>query len=214
MFKNYFKTALRNFRKNKLTTFINVLGLSIGISAALIIFMMVEYDFSFDKYEPNAERIYRVVSDGQWKTRGVPAPLHEAVEHTVTGIESVAPLFDYNDWNIKVSVPQGNSKPDHIFKKQDKIVFTNGNYFNLFPHEWVAGNAKSSLQNPNSIVLSESRAKEYFPNIPPDKLIGKTVVFSDTVRTSITGIIKDLKVNSDFDYKTFISLSTISLPVT
>ena len=68
MFKNYFKTALRSFKKNKIATFINVLGLSIGISASLIIFMMVEYDYSFDKYEPDANRICRIVSEGQgWK---------------------------------------------------------------------------------------------------------------------------------------------------
>ena len=210
MFKNYFKTALRNFRKNKLTTFINVLGLSIGISASLIIFMTVEYDFSFDKYEPNAERIYRVITDGQWKSQGVPAPLHEAVEQNVSGIESVVPLFDYNDWNIKVSVPQGNNKAAQVFKKQEKIVFTNGNYFNIFPHSFIEGNAKTSLQNPYNIVLSESRAKEYFPNISPDKLIGKTVAFSDTILTTITGVVKDLTANSDFDYKVFISLSTIA----
>ncbi len=210
MFKNYFKTALRNFKKNKLTTFINVLGLSIGISAALIIFMMVEYDFSFDKYEPDNERIYRVVTDGQWKSQGGPSPLHEAVQHTFSGLETIAPLFEYNDWNTKVSIPQGNNKADQVFKKQDKIVFTNGNYFSMFPHEWLAGNAKSSLQNPYSIILTENRAKEYFPNISPDELIGKTVVLSDTVRTTITGIIKDLKANSDFEYKSFISLSTIS----
>ncbi len=210
MFKNYFKTAIRSFRKNKLTTFINVLSLSIGISAALIIFMMVDYDFSFDKYEPGKERIYRIVSNGEWKNPGVPAPLHEAVQHVVTGIESAVPLFNYNDWNIKVSVPQGNNTADKIFKKQDKIVFTDGNYFSLFPHTFMAGNAKTSLQNPNNIVLSENRAKQYFPNISPDKLIGKTVAFSDTVLTTITGIVKDLDVNSDFDYKVFISLSTIA----
>lgn len=122
MFKNYFNTALRNFRKNKLTTFINVLGLSIGISAALIIFMMVEYDFSFDKYEPNKERIYRIVTDGDgWKNPGVPSPLHEAVQHNVSGIENVAPLFQYYDWDTKVSVPQSNNKPAQLFKKQDKL---------------------------------------------------------------------------------------------
>ena len=165
MFKNYFKTALRNFRKNKLTTFINVLGLSIGISAALIIFMMVEYDFSFDKYEPNKERIYRIVTDGDgWKSQGVPSPLHQVVQHNITGIENAAPLFEYYDWNTKVSISQGNNKPEKIFKKQDKIVFADGNYFSVFPHEWLEGNAKSSLQNPNTLVLSESRAKEYFPN--------------------------------------------------
>lgn len=211
MFKNYFKTAFRNFNKNKLTTLINVSGLSIGISAALIIFMVVAYDFSFDKYEPNRERVYRIVTEGDtWKNSGVPAPLHEAVRHNVSGIETAAGFFEYNDWNTKVSVPKGNSKAAQIFKKQENIVFADGNYFKLFPHQWLVGNAGISLKNPYNLVLTESRAKLYFPDLPIDQLIGKTVIFSDTVSTTITGIIKDLKENSDFDYQAFISLSTIS----
>ena len=211
MFKNYFKTAFRNFRKNKTTTAINILGLSIGISAALIIFMVVDYDFSFDKYEPGKERIYRAVTIGDgWKNAGVPAPLHEVVESKITGIETAVPLFQYNGWNTKVSVPQGNDKPAQAFKKQDNIVFVQGNYFTLFPHEWITGNAKTSLNNPYNLVLAESRAALYFPGILPDQLIGKTVVFSDSIRTTITGIVKDLQHNSDFEYKEFISLSTIS----
>ena len=211
MLKNYFKTALRNFRKNKVTTVINVLGLSIGISAALIIFMVVKYDYSFDKYEPGKERIYRVVTDdNDWKNQGVPSPLHEAVAQNVSGIEASAPIFEYNDWNAKVSVPQGNNKPIQIFKKQENIIYTNANYFSIFPHEWIAGNTKTSLQNPYNLVLSESRAQQYFPNVSPDQLIGKTVIFSDTIRTTITGIVKDVKENSDFESKAFISLATLS----
>jgi ABC-type antimicrobial peptide transport system permease subunit len=211
MFKNYFKTAVRIFRRNKVTTLINVLGLSIGISAALIIFMVVQYDFSFDKFEPGKERIYRVVSEGDgWKNAGVPAPLHEIVQNDVSGIETAAPIFQYNDWNTKVTIPQGNNKPAGIFKKQENIAFVDSNYFRIFPHEWLSGNANTSLQNPYSLVLNESCAKLYFPGIPVNNLIGKTVVFSDTVRTTITGIIKDLKANSDFKFIAYISLSTIS----
>ena len=210
MFKNYFKTAWRNLMKNKVTSLINVLGLSIGISAALIIFMVVQYDFSFDKYEPGRERIYRIVSSGDgWNNAGVPAPLHTSLGN-ITGVEASVPLFQYSEWNTKVAIPQGNNKPAEVFKKQENIVFAQANYFNVFPHEWIAGNAKTSLQNPAGVVLSESRAKEYFPNLSASELVGKTIVFSDTVATTITGIIKDLKANSDFEYKAFISLSTIS----
>jgi putative ABC transport system permease protein len=210
MFKNYLKAAFRNFKKNKITTVINVLGLSIGISAALIIFMLVEYDYSFDKYEPDANRIYRIVSDGNgWKNSGVPVPAHQAVQQNVSGIQTTALFLQYNDWNTKVSVPQGNNKVPKIFKKQQQIVFADNNYFSIFPYEWIAGNAKSSLLNPYRLVLSESRAQQYFPNTPVSQLIGKTVVFSDTIRTTITGIVKDLKPNSDFKYDAFISLSTI-----
>ncbi|MFT4155271.1 ABC transporter permease [Parafilimonas sp.] len=212
MFKNYFKTALRNFRKNKVTTFINVLGLSIGISAALIIFMVVEYDYSFDKYEPDRDRIYRLVTEGeQWKNSGVPVPFHEAIQQKVSGIQTTALLLQYNDWHIKAAVPQGNNKPPKIFKAEDAVVFADSNYFSIFPQQWIAGNATSSLQSPYQLVITESKAQQYFPGLPPAQVIGKTVVFSDTINTTITGIVKDLKQNSDFKYKAFISLSTVPL---
>ena len=211
MLKNYFKIAFRNFRKNKITTLINVSGLSIGISAALIIFMVVQYDFSFDKFEPGRERIYRIVTEDEgWKNPGVPAPLHEVVQNSMSGIEASAPIFRYNDWNTKVSVTEGNNAPAKVFKKQEEMAFIDSNYFSIFPHVWLAGNANTSLKSPNSLVLTESRAQLYFPGLPLSSLIGKTVVFSDSVSTTITGVVKDLESNSDFKYKSFISLSTIS----
>jgi predicted permease len=210
MFKNYFKTALRTFSKNKVTTAINVLGLSIGISAALIIFMVIQYDFSFDKYEPGRENIYRIVTDGDgWKNSGVPVPLHQNMQG-VSGIQHIAEILQYNDNNFKVSIPQGNSLPAQVFKKQENIAFTNDRYFEIFPHQWIAGSESTALRNPYKLVLSESYAKRYFPGILPEKLIGKTVAFSDTILTTITGIVQDLKANSDFEYKAFISLPTIA----
>lgn len=210
MFKNYFKTAFRTFSKNKVTTAINVLGLSIGISAALIIFMVIQYDFSFDKYEPGRENIYRIVTDGDgWKNSGVPVPLHQNMQG-VSGIQHIAEILQYNDNNIKVSIPQGNSLPAQVFKKQENIAFTNDRYFEIFPHQWIAGSESTALRNPYKLVLSESYANRYFPGILPEKLIGKTVAFSDTILTTITGIVQDLKANSDFEYKAFISLPTIA----
>ncbi|HEY5393219.1 MAG TPA: ABC transporter permease [Hanamia sp.] len=210
MIKNYFKTALRTFSKNKVTTAINVLGLSIGISAALIIFMVIQYDFSFDKYEPGRENIYRIVTDGDgWKNSGVPVPLHQNMQ-SVSGVQHIAEILQYNDNNIKVSIPQGNSMPAEVFKKQEGIVFADDKYFAIFPHQWVAGSENTALENPYKVVLSESYAKRYFPDISSEKLIGKTVAFSDTVLTTVTGVVKDLKANSDFEYKIFISLPTIA----
>jgi putative ABC transport system permease protein len=210
MLKNYFKMALRTFAKNKITTAINVLGLSIGISAALIIFMVIQYDFSFDKYEPGRENIYRIVSDGDgWKNSGVAVPLHQNMQ-SVSGVQQIAEILQYNDNNSKVSIPKGNNLPAQVFKKQEGIVFTDDNYFSIFPHQWIAGSENTALKSPNKVVLSESYANRYFPNISPEKLIGKTVAFSDTVLTTVTGIVKDLKENSDFEYKIFISLPTVA----
>ena len=196
--------------KNKTTSLINVLGLSIGISAALVIYLLIQYDYSFDTYEPNNSSIYRIVIEGEnWKNDGVPSPLHEAMQHTVTGVENIAPIFQFNDNNLKAAIPKGNNHSAQIFKAQESVVYTNSSYFNIFPHTWLAGNAATSLQNPYNLVLSESRAKLYFPDIEAGKLIGKTVLFNDSIRTTVTGIIKDLKYNSGFEYKAFISISTI-----
>ena len=210
MIKNYFRTAVRYFQRNRVTTAINVLGLSIGISAALIIFMMIRYDSSFDKFEPNHERIYRVVTDGDgWKSMGVPVPLFEAIKQNVSGIEAVSALYSYNDWNIKVTIPAGSSKPDKVFKKQLQVAFADAGYFNILPHRWLAGHAANALINPYTLVLSESRAKIYFPGLSPDQIIGKMVVFSDSVKTTVTGIVADLKTKSDFEEQSLISLSTV-----
>lgn len=210
MFRNYFKTAFRGFRKNKIITGINILGLSIGISAALIIYLIIQYDYSFDKYEPDGPRIYRIVSEGpNWHNSGVPAPLHEAVQREISGIEKMTGLFQFNDVNIKVSIPVDNDKTPRVFKKQTKIVFTDGSYFSLFPHQWLAGNAAISLKDPYQLVLGESRAQVYFPGIPLSDVIGRTVLFNDTIHTTVSGIVKDLDARTDFDNEAFIALSTI-----
>ncbi|MEO9022018.1 MAG: ABC transporter permease [Ginsengibacter sp.] len=210
MIKNYFKTAIRNFTKNKLTTTINVFGLAIGISAALVIFLVIQYDYSFDKFEPGRDRIYRVVSEGaNWKNPGVPAPLHIALAQNVSGVEAVVPMFGISDGETKVTIPQGNQETPTSFKKQEGFVFVDKNYFTLLPHQWIAGNA-SSLKDPYSLVISEKQAKLYFPKIPIPDIIGKTVIVNDSIHTTIKGIVKELVANSDFKFTSFISLSTIT----
>ena len=91
MIKNYLKTAFRNFQRNKVFSIINVFGLSIGLSAALVIFLIVHYEFSFDKFEKDQNQIYRVVIDAKFNgTEGhsaaVQSPLSSAVQNEVTGI--------------------------------------------------------------------------------------------------------------------------------
>src|ERR1700742_2793475 len=107
MLKNYFITALRNFRQHKVFTLINVLGLSIGISAALVIYLIVQYDFSFEKFQKDGDRIYRVVTDMKFagepfNNSGVPFPLPEAARSEITGIEECAAFWTAGP---KVSIP-------------------------------------------------------------------------------------------------------------
>ena len=116
MFKNHFIIALRNFWRNKSFSTINVMGLSIGISAALVIFMIAYYELSYDKFEPDRDRIYRVVLDAKFSgTEGhsaaVPAPLSAAIESEVTGVEQTVPVMQFQgDATAKVSVVKEGAK--------------------------------------------------------------------------------------------------------
>ncbi|HLK31215.1 MAG TPA: FtsX-like permease family protein [Puia sp.] len=212
MFKNYFKTALRNLAKNKVFSLINVAGLSIGISSALVIYLIVSYDFSFDKFEKDRDRIYRIVSDFKFSgedyhNSGATYPLAAAIKKDLTAIENVTHFCTASD-DVKISVPLAGKKDPAIFKKQKNIVFADDSYFNLVSYNWIAGSKKTALQKNYESVLTESNAKIYFPNLKPSEIIGKEIIFDDTVRTSVVGIVKDLDENSDFTFKTFISLAT------
>src|SRR5438046_1431809 len=109
MIKNYFIVAVRNFRRHKIFSFINIVGLAIGISASLVIYLIVSYDFSFDKFENDNDRIYRVVSDmkfpdNDFKNAGVPLPLIQASQKELTGVEMFVPLSTPNgDINVSIA---------------------------------------------------------------------------------------------------------------
>src|SRR3569833_3800164 len=110
MLKNYFLVSLRNFRRNKTFSLINILGLSIGISASLIIFLLVQYDFSFDKVEKDSARIYRVVSDGKndhgaWHNNCLAEPMGGATQKEVTGLDIVAPFRTLSNTRVTVTYP-------------------------------------------------------------------------------------------------------------
>ena len=211
MIKNYFKTALRNFRHNKVFSFINVLGLSIGISASLVIYLLVNYHFTFDNFEKDSDRIYRVVSNFEFSgevyhNSGVTSPLGPAVKKELTGFDAVVPFRTADD--MKVSIPESGKEPV-IFKHGKNIVFVDENYFDLIGYQWVAGSAKTSVQRPYQTVLTEKAASLYFPTLPADQVVGKQMDLNDTVHVTISGIVKDIKQNTDFEFTTFISRATL-----
>lgn len=214
MLKNYFKTTLKNFRRNAVFSSINVLGLSIGISAALVIFLIVSYEFSFDTFEKDTNRIYRVVLDAKFNgsevhSAAVQAPLSTAVQNEVTGVDLTVPIMQFQgDATAKVSVMRGSSNP-LIFKKQPNIIFTRQQYFKLLPFQWIAGSHQTSLQNPFSVVLTRKRAQLYFPGLAPSNTLGKQISYNDNVTATVSGVVNDLNENTAFTAEEFISFSTI-----
>src|SRR5437870_2661224 len=145
MIKNYFITALRNFWRNKAFSVINVLGLAIGISSALVIFLIVHYEFSFDKFENNGDRVYRVVMNStingtEIHSAAVPAPLSTAVANEMTGIEATIPVMSFQgDGTVKVAVTRDGINQLE-FKNQPDVIFTSPQYFQMVPFTWVTGN--------------------------------------------------------------------------
>jgi len=207
---NSLRLSLRSLLKRKVITGINILGLSIGISAALIIYLIIQYDYSFDRYEPDRDRMYRVVTHGDnWDNAGVPVPLPRTLTG-ISGIEQSAFMMGMNDGGTKVSVLQGNDKEPRLFKQQDKFAYADGNYFSVFPHQWLAGNPAVSLKDPHQIVLSESLVRRYFSGVTSDQVIGKTVMVDDSIPMVVSGVVRDLTASTDFDLKAFLSQATIS----
>jgi len=214
MLKTYFKILLRNLLKNKAFSLVNITGLSIGISAALVIFLIVQYDFSFDKFEKNGDRIYQVVEKYTYKVSGrnygsavTPDPLGKAVNDEVTGLETVAAVRPAEI--AKISVATGINDKKTGFINQKNIVFTTPDYFKLVGYTWLAGNPATALQHPYQVVLTQSNAKLYFPALAAANVVGKEIFFDDSVHATITGIVKDIDEHTDFTYTTFISRITL-----
>jgi putative ABC transport system permease protein len=213
---NYLKIAFRNINRNKIFSAINVFGLSIGISAALVIFLIVHYEFSYDKFENHSNRIYRVVIDAKFNgseghSTGVQAPLSTAIQNEVTGVEETVPVMQFQgDANAKVSIKKPSSSNLVIFKKQPNIIFTNRQYFQLLNYQFIAGSAEASMKDPFSVVLTESRSQQYFPNVPAADVIGRQITYNDNLTATVSGIVKDLNEQTVFTASEFISFATIA----
>jgi predicted permease len=212
MFKNYFIVAFRNFWRKKIFSIINIAGLAIGISAALVIYLIVQYEFSYEGFQKDNGRIYRVVTnmhfpDQDFKNAGVPGPLPPVVRNEIPGIEKSTLFWQANP--MKVNIPLKNENKNE-FRKQDNIIFADEEYFRFFQYQWLAGSPDLSLNDLNKVVLTESRARVYFPYSDIRNAIGQTVIYDDSIKATVTGIVKDLDQITDFTFKEFISLPTYS----
>ena len=227
MLKNYIVTAFRNFWRNKAFSLINVLGLSIGISAALVIFLIVYYELSYDKFEPDRDRIYHVVLDAKFNgvdghSSAVHAPLASAIQNEVTGVQLTVPVIQFpGDGKAQVNITKANTSKPVVFKHQPDIVFTNPQYFSLVPYRWLAGSPVTALQNPFMVVLSESRAHQYFPSLSLADVIGKQIsydndfggalsdIYKNKITLTVSGIVKNLDEHTTFTGAEFLSYATL-----
>lgn len=192
MLKNFFLVAIRNLYKNSLYSIINIAGLAIGIMCTILILLWVTDELSFDKFLPKADRLYQVYVnaefDGKINTwRSVPLPTYEEMKIA--------------DGNIVNSVVTGWGA-ERLLKVGDTRIMKDGysvseEFLDMFQYPLLYGNAEDVLDDPSSIVITESLAKILFGDEDP---MNKTIRVSDESELTVTGILKDIPKNSSFQF--------------
>ncbi|MCK0177668.1 ABC transporter permease [Flavobacteriaceae bacterium S0862] len=206
MIKNYIKIAWRNLLKNKGFTAINIVGLSLGIGCFIVIAMFVSDELSYDQYHENAERIYRINSDIQFGgtdlSMAVSAdPMGETLKNDYPEVEEYMRFY-----------ASGGSK---LIKKGSEyinerlVAHADSTLFNVFTLPAIVGNTKTALNEPNTVVISETAAIRYFGSA--EKAIGEFLDTDDNTRTlyEVTAVIEDMPRNSHFRYDFFFSMDNV-----
>ncbi|HMH24221.1 MAG TPA: ABC transporter permease [Puia sp.] len=216
MIKQQLLFALRRLGWHKLTTTINVLGLTFGILSCLVIYLYVTFELSYDKFHKDSGRIYRVIvqfTEATGMQHGGPGlwpPFAADLRRESTSFSAITGLFTGAP---RVLVPEPG-KPDRVIPsigpdEQAHITYADSAYMDFFHYQWLAGNPASALQKPFSVVLTESEARLYFQHGQPADWIGRSLVYYDSLTVTVTGIVKDWASNSDFGFKDLISYNTI-----
>lgn len=199
MLINYLKITLRNIKKYKWYSLINIAGLAVGIAVCLLILLFVQDELSYDKHNEKADRIYRVclnakVGEITAQTASASAPLASALLREIPEIENAVRLRNYG-------FPVFYYK-DKVFS-ETRVFASDSTIFDVFTIPFIKGVPSKALNSPNSIVITESMAKKYFGDEDP---IGKTINSDKRFDYVVTGVVKDTPANSHFhfDFLTFI----------
>ena len=203
MIKNYFKIGIRNLLSNKFTSFVNIIGLSVGLAAVIMIALYIRYEMSYDKFHRDIDRLYRVsivhLSDGKQEydssvfTSGIGPAMKQDMadvdDYTRISINHSAYIY-YNDKTLRVN----------------KIRYADSTFFNLFSYEMVTGNPDRVLRKPKSILITDKMAASIFGDV---NSIGKSIRIDDRSDYMIEGIIKAPPENSDIDFNILVSFESL-----
>ncbi|HVO75020.1 MAG TPA: ABC transporter permease [Ignavibacteriaceae bacterium] len=201
MIKNYFKVAFRNLIKYRGYSFINILGLAIGITCCLLILLYVLDELSFDKYNEKYNRIYRVAVYGLLGTNEFngavsSAPLAETLLREYPEVEQATRIQTFGYPVIRYK--------DKVFS-EEKFYWADSTFFNVFTAHFIKGDPRTALTEPNTVVITESMMKKYFGNEDP---VGKTINSDKRKDYEVTAVIKDFPKNSHFHFDFIGSLSS------
>lgn len=194
MLRNYIRLALRHMWKHKSYVFLNTLGLAVGIASFILIGLFVIHELSYDKFNENKERIYRLILDAkigeqEVLTSHTPSPMAGAFIEEIPEVVDAVRMDNWGETVIRYE--------DRTYI-EDHFALADSSFFNIFSIPFIRGNPQTALNAPHTLVLTESAARKYFGDDDP---MGKLLMLgTDTTYYSVTGICKDLPENSHFDF--------------
>ncbi|MBN2018418.1 MAG: ABC transporter permease [Candidatus Cloacimonetes bacterium] len=202
MLKNYLKIAYRHIARNKFYSAINIIGLAIGITCALLIGLYVQHQYSYDSFHKDSDRIYRVESmftvQGKLDKFALTAfPLVHTMKAEIPEIEEATRLQFMQNRLFK----HGENK---IY--EDDAYLADSTFFDIFSYEFIHGDPKTALSEPFTAVLTESFADKLFGDIHP---IGETIVGGNGLTFQVTGVIEDIPDNSHVQFQLLTSMTTL-----
>ena len=202
MLKNYIKIALRNIKRNKGYSSINIAGLSLGMACCLLILFYVLYEFNYDTLHEDADRIYRVAME--FRAKDQPVKYGAAIAPPV----APALLDNFTEVEYAVRITRGSGIVKHGEKQffENGIFYADQSFFNVFTFPLIKGDPETVLQEPYTAVLTESTAEKYFGSEDP---VGKTISINYQTDYKITGVVEDVPPNSHFTFDFLFSFAAL-----
>ncbi|MCR9252189.1 MAG: ABC transporter permease [bacterium] len=211
MIKNFLLTALRNLKRNRIYALLNILGLALGIGCSLVIYKVITYELSYDRFQSNYDDIYRVVRKNTYPDRvdygqGLPHPFMSAVRDEMAFFDEVVTI-DYA-WGDQINRIDKNG---NLYKYQfeEGLTFAEPQILNVLDLAIVAGNAEHTLKQPNQVVMSKSVVKKIFGvSEGYEKIVGQTINLANKKDITIGAIMEDPRKNTDFPFTMIMSYGT------
>ena len=206
MFKNYFKVAFRSLRKNKLYSFVNITGLTAGITGCILIGLFVWNELAYDIFHTNAGRLVRVTME----YRNAGTVNTTAVTGTRIGPEFKRSFPAVESYTRTIKYPRSVANGLNVFNEKN-VLYADSAFFNMFSFKMLRGNPSAALALPNKIVLTQKAARKYFGKDDP---VGKTLRVNDVQDYEVTGVVADVPLNSQIQFDMVASFTSLGVSKT
>jgi putative ABC transport system permease protein len=210
MLTNYLRIAWRNLRRHKVFAALNISGLAVGIAACILLFTVVQYELSYDRFQPQYKNIYhvateRIEADGKDYGEGVPFPTYDALKIAFPQAK-VSAMFSNSGAQVTVLNPNDPNAASSKKFLEDVNLFSDANLFAVFEYKWLAGSPQV-LNSPDNVVLTKEKAEKYFGSW--QSAMGGLLKIDNTATVKVAGILENRPLNTDFPVDIIASYETL-----